>query len=81
MVFLLIPYPGLHLEMSAFRILKGKGENESYIPLKAELQRISRRDKKAFLSEQCKNIEKMKEWELVKKIRYQGNILCEYGHN
>ena len=36
---------------------KGKGEKERYTHLKAEFQRIVRRDKKAFLSEQCKEIE------------------------
>ena len=36
---------------------KGKGEKERYTHLNAEFQRISRRDKKAFLSEQCKEIE------------------------
>ena len=36
---------------------KGKGEKERYIHLNAELQRIARRDKKAFLSDQCKEIE------------------------
>ena len=36
---------------------KGKGEKERYIPLKAESQRIARRDEKAFLSGQCKEIE------------------------
>ena len=38
--------------------VKGKGENERYTHLNAEVQRIARRDKKAFLSEQCKEIEK-----------------------
>jgi len=38
--------------------VKGKGEKESYVHLKAEFQRIARRDKEAFLSEQCKGIEK-----------------------
>ena len=33
---------------------KGKGENERYTHLNAEFQRIARRDKKAFLSDQCK---------------------------
>ena len=33
---------------------KGKGEKERYIHLNAEFQRIARRDKKAFLSDQCK---------------------------
>ena len=39
------------------REAKGKGEKERYIHLNAELQRIARRDKKAFLSDQCKEIE------------------------
>ena len=39
------------------REVKGKGEKESYIYLNAEFQRIARRDKKAFLSDQCKEIE------------------------
>ena len=37
--------------------LKGKGERTRYTPLNAELQRIARGDKKAFLNEQCKEIE------------------------
>ena len=36
---------------------KGKGEKERYSHLNAEFQRIARRDKKAFLSDQCKEIE------------------------
>ena len=36
------------------REAKGKGEKKRYIYLNAELQRIARRDKKAFLSDQCK---------------------------
>ena len=36
------------------REVKGKGEKEIYIHLNAEFQRIARRDKKAFLSNQCK---------------------------
>ena len=39
------------------RKAKGKGEQERYTHLKAEFQRIARRDKKAFLREQCKEIE------------------------
>ena len=42
---------------------KGKGEKERYIHLNPEFQRIARRDKKAFLSDQCKEIEGKKEWE------------------
>ena len=39
------------------REVKNKGEKERYTHLNAEFQRIARRDKKAFLSEQCKEIE------------------------
>ena len=39
------------------REARGKGENERYTHLNAEFQRIARRDKKAFLSNQCKEIE------------------------
>jgi len=55
------------------REAKGKGEKERYIHLKAEFQRIARRDKTTFLSDQCKQIEennKMgKTRDLFKKIR------------
>ena len=37
--------------------MKGKGERERYTHLNAEFQRIARRDRKAFLSDQCKEIE------------------------
>ena len=43
---------------------KSKGEKERYKHLNAEFHRMARRDKKAFLSDQCKEIEKKKiEWE------------------
>ena len=52
---------------------KGKGEKERYTRLNAEFQRIARRDKKAFLSDQCKEIEENnrmgKTRDLFKKIR------------
>ena len=55
------------------REVKGKGEKERYTHLNAEFQRIARRDKKAFLSEQCKEIEENnrmgKTRDLIKKIR------------
>ena len=55
------------------REVKGKGEKESYTHLNAEFQRIARRDKKAFLSDQCKEIEENNRMEktsdLFKKIR------------
>ena len=43
--------------------VKGKGEKERYTHLNAEFQRIARRDKKAFLSDQCKELEETIEWE------------------
>ena len=55
------------------REMKSKGEKERYTHLKAEFQRISRRDKKDFLSEQCKEIEENnrmgKTRDLFKKIK------------
>ena len=55
------------------RELKSKGEKERYTNLNAEFQRIPRRDKKAFLSEQCKEVEENKRMgktiDLFKKIR------------
>ena len=55
------------------REAKGKGEKERYTHLNTKLQRIARRDKKAFLSEQCKEIDENnrmgKTRDLFKKIR------------
>ena len=55
------------------REAKGKGEKERYTHLNAELQRTARSDKKAFLSDQCKEIEENnrmgKTRDLFKKIR------------
>ena len=55
------------------RDVKSKGEKERYKPLNAEFQRIARRDKKAFFSDQCKeideNIRMGKTGDLFKKIR------------
>ena len=55
------------------RDVKGKGEKERYTHLNAEFQKIARRDKKAFLSDQCKEIEENNRMEktrdLFKKIR------------
>ena len=45
------------------REAKSKGEKERYKHLNAEFHRIARRDKKAFLSDQCKEIDKTTEWE------------------
>ena len=66
------------------REAKRKGEKERYTHLNAEFQRIARRDKKCFLSEQRKEIE---ENNRVGKIRdcsnkgYQGNISLKDGLN
>ena len=55
------------------REVKSEGEKERYTHLNAEFQRIARRDKKAFLSDQCKEIEENKRMgktrDLFKKIR------------
>ena len=55
------------------RVVKSKGEKERYTHLNAEFQRIARRDRKAFLSDQCKVIEENnrlgKTRDLFKKIR------------
>ena len=66
------------------REVKGKGEKESYIHLIAELQRIARRDKKAFLCNQCKEIEEYnrtgKTRDLFEKIRYtQGTLVARWA--
>ena len=66
------------------REVKGKGEKEGYTDWNAEFQRITRRDKKAFLSDQCKEIEennKMgKTRDLFKKIRdTKGNFHAKMG--
>ena len=63
------------------REVKSKGEKERYIHLNAELQRIARRDKKAFLTDQCKEIEENhrmgKTRDLIKKIRDIKGIFHE----
>ena len=55
------------------REAKGKGEKKRYTHLNAEFQRIARRDKKVFVSDQCKDIEEnnrlVKTRDLFKKIR------------
>ena len=61
-----------------------KGENERYAHLNAEFQRIARKDKKAFLSDQCKEIEENnrmgKTRDLFKKIRdIKGTFHAKMG--
>ena len=64
--------------------MKNKRENERYTHLNAEFQRIARRDKKAFFSDQCKEIEENnrmgKTRDLVKKIRVtKGTFHAKMG--
>ena len=66
------------------RKAKGKGEKERYTQLNAEFQRIARREKKAFFSDQCKEIEKNniigKTRNLFNKIRdNKGNFHVKMG--
>ena len=63
---------------------KSKGEKERYTHLNAEFQRIARRDKKAFLSDQCKEIEENnrmgKTGDLFKKVRdTKGTFYSKMG--
>ena len=67
------------------RKTEGKGEKGRYIHLNVEFQRTARREKKAFLSDQCTEIEENnrmgKTRDLFKKIRDQGNISRKDGFN
>ena len=66
------------------REAKSKGQKERYKHLNAVFQRIARRDKKAFLSDQCKETEennRMRKRILQENWRYQGNISCKDGLN
>ena len=62
------------------RKAKSKGQKEKYTHLNAEFQRIARRDKKAFLSDQCKEIEEHNKMgkirELFKKITDTKKTFC-----
>ena len=63
--------------------VKCKGEKERYTHLNADFQRIARRDKKAFRSNQCKEIEENNTMgrSLQENESHQGNISCKGGHN
>ena len=68
------------------REAKGKGEKERYTHLNAEFQRIARRDKKVFLSDQSKEIEENNRMGMTRDLfqnnwRYQENISYKDGHN
>ena len=73
--------PGEALKIAEkIRDAKGKAEKERYIHLNTEFQRIARRDKKGFLSEQCKEIAENNRMEiyrdLFKKIRDTKGTFC-----
>ena len=61
-------------------VAKSKGENERYTHVNAEFKRIARRDKKAFLSDQCKEIRKTTEWERLEMTSRKLEILREHRH-
>ena len=67
------------------REMKNKGKKERYTHLNTEFQSIARRDKKAFISNQCREIEENnrmgKTRDPFKKTRYQETISCKDGHN
>ena len=68
------------------REAKGKGEKERNTDLNEEFQRIARRDKKAFLSDQCKEIEENNRMQMTRGIfkkikRYEERISCKNGLN
>ena len=58
--------------------VKSKGEKERYIHLNLEFQRITRRDKKALLSDQCKEIEENNKWERLEISSRKLEIPREY---
>ena len=60
------------------REAKGKGERERYIHLNAEFQRIARRDKQAFLSDQYKEKRKIIEWETLEIFSRKLDIPREH---
>ena len=62
------------------RDAKGKGEKERYTPLNAEFQTIARRDRKPFLSKQCKEIEITIEWEKLEISSRKLEIPREQVH-
>ena len=72
------------LQIAEKREVKGKGKKERYTHLNVEFQGIAKRDKKSFLSDQCKEIEENnrmgKSRDLFKKIRHtKGNFHAKMG--
>ena len=60
------------------REAKSKGEKERYTHLNAEFQRLARREKKAFLSDQCKEMKKTIEWERLEISSRKSEIPREH---
>ena len=60
------------------RVAKSKGEKESYIHLNAEFQRIARRDKEAFLCDECKEIEENNRMERLEISSRKSEIPREH---
>ena len=58
--------------------MKGKGQKERYTHLNAQFQRIARSNKKAFLSDQCKEIEENNEWERLEISSRKVEIAREH---
>ena len=70
------------LQIAEKREVKGKGEKERYTHLNAEFQRVARRGKKAFLSDQYKEIEETIEWErleISRKLATKGTFHAKVG--
>ena len=74
------PNYGGPIQIPVKREAKSKGEKERYKHLNAEFQTRARRDKKAFLSNQCKELEENNRMGKL-EMRYQGNISCKDGLN
>ena len=73
------------LQIAEKREAKDRGGKERYTHLNAEFQKIARRDKKAFLSNQCKEIEENNRLEGLeissRKLEIPRNISCKDGHD
>ena len=72
-----LPEEGLQIAVKR-REAESKGEKERYKHLNAEFQRIARRDKKAFLRDQCKEIEENNKWERLEISSRKSEIPKEH---
>ena len=76
----------LQIAMKRREVEKTKnGEKERYTHLNAEFQRIARKDKNAFISDQCKEIQENnrmgKTSDLSRKLKMPREFSCKHGHN